>query len=220
MMKILKLTLFTSWNVGAIIACALLVWPAPHLAADTTGEIPRSPIIDSNDIYLLDMGIILEDYALEDAACLTENMYHEARSDGYAGMYATTMVVMNRVNDWRYPDTICEVVKEGPIKESWTTAQHKQLLEEDRVFYPVRNKCQFSWYCDGRADTMHDEASLYVAKEIAHLVLSNYYETDVIVDITEGATHYHATSVMPYWVGSRDMAKVTQIGSHIFYRWD
>jgi len=220
MMKILKLTLFTSWNVAAIIACALLVWPAPHLAADTTGEIPRSPIIDSNDIYLLDMGIILEDYALEDAACLTENMYHEARSDGYAGMYATTMVVMNRVNDWRYPDTICEVVKEGPIKESWTTAQHKQLLEEDRVFYPVRNKCQFSWYCDGRADTMHDEASLYVAKEIAHLVLSNYYETDVIVDITEGATHYHATSVMPYWVGSRDMAKVTQIGSHIFYRWD
>ena len=220
MMKILTLTLFTSWNVGAIIACALLVWPAPHLAADTTGEIPRSPIINSAGVYLLDMGIILEDYALEDAACLTENMYHEARSDGYAGMYATTMVVMNRVNDWRYPDTICEVVKEGPIKESWTTAQHKQLLEEDRVFYPVRNKCQFSWYCDGRADTMHDEASLYVAKEIAHLVLSNYYETDVIVDITEGATHYHATSVMPYWVGSRDMAKVTQIGSHIFYRWD
>lgn len=220
MMKILTLTLFTSWNVGAIIACALLVWPAPHLAADTTGEIPRSPIIDSAGVYLLDMGIILEDYALEDAACLTENMYHEARSDGYAGMYATTMVVMNRVNDWRYPDTICEVVKEGPIKESWKTAQHKQLLEEDRVFYPVRNKCQFSWYCDGRADTMHDEASLYVAKEIAHLVLSNYYETDVIVDITEGATHYHATSVMPYWVGSRDMAKVTQIGSHIFYRWD
>ena len=220
MMKILTLTLFTSWNVGAIIACALLVWPAPHLAADTTGEIPRSPIINSAGVYLLDMGIILEDYALEDAACLTENMYHEARSDGYAGMYATTMVVMNRVNDWRYPDTICEVVKEGPIKESWTTAQHKQLLEEDRVFYPVRNKCQFSWYCDGRADTMHDEASLYVAKEIAHLVLSNYYETDVIVDITEGATHYHATSVMPYWVGSRDMAMVTQIGSHIFYRWD
>ena len=219
-MKILKLTLFTSWNVGAIIACALLVWPAPHLAADTTGEIPRSPIINSAGVYLLDMGIILEDYALEDAACLTENMYHEARSDGYAGMYATTMVVMNRVNDWRYPDTICEVVKEGPIKESWKTAQHKQLLEEDRVFYPVRNKCQFSWYCDGRADTMHDEASLYVAKEIAHLVLSNYYETDVIVDITEGATHYHATSVMPYWVGSRDMAMVTQIGSHIFYRWD
>jgi hypothetical protein len=220
MMKILTLTLFTSWNVGAIIACALLVWPAPHLAADTTGEIPRSPIINSAGVYLLDMGIILEDYALEDAACLTENMYHEARSDGYAGMYATTMVVMNRVNDWRYPDTICEVVKEGPIKESWKTAQHKQLLEEDRVFYPVRNKCQFSWYCDGRADTMHDETSLYVAKEIAHLVLSNYYETDVIVDITEGATHYHATSVMPYWVGSRDMAMVTQIGSHIFYRWD
>ena len=208
--------IFNGLSVGAII---LIVWPAPHLAADTTGEISHMPIIASDDIYLLDMGIVFEDYALEDAACLAENMYHEARSDGFAGMYATTMVVMNRVSDWRYPDTVCEVVKEGPIRESWKTAQHKQLLEEDRIFYPVRNKCQFSWYCDGKADTMHDQGSLQIAREIAHLVLS-HYETDIIVDITEGATHYHATSVTPYWVGGRDMAKVTQIGAHIFYRWD
>ena len=208
--------IFNGLSVGAII---LIVWPGPHLAADTTGEIPYVPSIASDDIYLLDMGIVFEDYALEDAACLAENMYHEARSDGFAGMYATTMVVMNRVSDWRYPDTVCEVVKEGPIRESWKTAQHKQLLEEDRIFYPVRNKCQFSWYCDGKADTMHDQSSLQIAREIAHLVLS-HYETDIIVDITEGATHYHATSVTPYWVGGRDMAKVTQIGSHIFYRWD
>ena len=208
--------IFNGLSVGAII---LIVWPAPHLAADTTGEIPHMPIIASDDIYLLDMGIVFEDYAMEDAACLAENMYHEARSDGFAGMYATTMVVMNRVSDWRYPDTVCEVVKEGPIRESWKTAQHKKLLEEDRIFYPVRNKCQFSWYCDGKADTMHDQSSLQIAREIAHLVLS-HYETDIIVDITEGATHYHATSVTPYWVGGRDMAKVTQIGAHIFYRWD
>ncbi len=208
--------IFNGLSVGAII---LIAWPAPHLAADTTGEISHMPIIASDDIYLLDMGIVFEDYALEDAACLAENMYHEARSDGFAGMYATTMVVMNRVSDWRYPDTVCEVVKEGPIRESWKTAQHKQLLEEDRIFYPVRNKCQFSWYCDGKADTMHDQGSLQIAREIAHLVLS-HYETDIIVDITEGATHYHATSVTPYWVGGLDMAKVTQIGAHIFYRWD
>ena len=215
---------FISWilnglSVAAIIACALIVWPAPHLAADTTGEISLTPIIDSDEIFLMDMGIVFESYAVADAACLTENMYHEARSDGYAGMYATTMVVMNRVSDWRYPDTVCDVVKEGPLRESWKTAQHKNLSAEDRVFYPVRNKCQFSWYCDGKADTMHDQDSLYIAREIAHLVLS-HYETEVIVDITEGATHYHATSVSPYWIGGRDMAKVTQIGSHIFYRWD
>lgn len=214
---------FLSWtlnglSIAAIITFAVL-YPSPHLAADTTGEIPHSPVIDDNNIYLLDMGIIFDDYALEDAACLSENMYHEARSDGFAGMYATTMVVMNRVSDWRYPDTICEVVRQGPVKESWKTAQHKTLLEEDRVFYPVRNKCQFSWYCDGKADTMHDEDSLQIAREIAHIVLSKY-ETNIVVDITEGATHYHATSVTPYWVGGRDMARVTQIGTHIFYRWD
>ena len=40
----------------------------------------------------------LGNYTKEDVACLVENMYFEARSDGYAGMYAVTMVVMNRVS--------------------------------------------------------------------------------------------------------------------------
>ena len=39
------------------------------------------------------------------------------------------------------------------------------------------------------------------------------------VDITEGSTHYHATYVDPYWTNDRGMAKITQVGSHIFYRW-
>ena len=192
------------------------VRPAPHLAADTTGINPDLEII--NDDFLIN-DIPIEFYSAEDVKCLTENMYHEARSDGYAGMYATTMVVINRVNDWRYPDTVCDVVHQGPVKESWKTAQHKDLSELDRIYFPIKNKCQFSWYCDGRADTMYDEDSLYIATEIAYLVLGTY-ESENIVDITEGSTHYHTTAVSPYWIGGRGMAKITQIGSHIFYRWD
>jgi spore germination cell wall hydrolase CwlJ-like protein len=214
---------FLSWSfngltIGAIvmIACGSLIWPAPHLAADTTGLDPDLEII-GNDFLSNDVDI--EFYSIEDVTCLTENMYHEARSDGFAGMYATTMVVLNRVNDYRYPDTICDVVKQGPVKESWTTAQHKDILELDRIYFPIKNKCQFSWYCDGKADTMYDEDSLRIATEIAYLVLGTY-ELENIVDITEGSTHYHATSVSPYWISGRGMAKITQIGSHIFYRWN
>jgi len=37
-----------------------------------------------------------------------------------------------------------------------------------------------------------------------------------IKDITKKATHYHNTSVDPYWVGGMNL--VAQIGNHIFYR--
>jgi len=201
-----------------IFAFGSLIWPAPDLAADTTGIAPDYHEVLNSDDYLND-SFNTEFYTQADIKCLTENMYHEARSDGYAGMYATTMVVMNRVGDWRYPNTVCEVVKQGPTRESWKTRQHTDLAEEERIYFPVINKCQFSWYCDGREDTMYDEESLHIAEKIAHLVLS-VYESDSVVDITEGATHYHTTSVSPYWINDRGMMKVVQIGSHIFYRWN
>ena len=42
--------------------------------------------------------------------CLALNMYHEARSQGTAGVFAVSAVVLNRVNDSRFPDSVCEVV--------------------------------------------------------------------------------------------------------------
>jgi len=211
---------FNGLTISAILlfAFASLIWPASNIAADTTGEFPNHDIIDYQG-FLEDKGIDLLPYSQADLDCLATNMYFEARSDGYAGMYATSLVVMNRVADSRYPDTVCEVVKQGPIRESWKTRQHTDLAQEDRVYFPVKNKCQFSWYCDGKADVMYDKQSLSTAKGIAHLVLTDYVSYNTI-DITEGATHYHTTDVFPYWADSRGMMKVTQVGSHIFYKWN
>jgi spore germination cell wall hydrolase CwlJ-like protein len=39
-----------------------------------------------------------------------------------------------------------------------------------------------------------------------------------VVDITEGATHYHADYVMPDWASTK--TKTTEIQDHIFYRWE
>ena len=45
--------------------------------------------------------------------CMALNIYHEARNQSMVGQVAVAEVVMNRVEDSRFPDTICEVVKQA-----------------------------------------------------------------------------------------------------------
>ena len=82
-------------------------------------------------------------------------MYHESRNQGTAGVLGVTAVVYNRVKDKRFPNTICGVIKQGPIRESWKTKKTSDPY--DAVYYPIKNRCQFSWYCDGKSDTPHDK---------------------------------------------------------------
>jgi spore germination cell wall hydrolase CwlJ-like protein len=152
----------------------------------------------------------------EQAMCMALNIYHESRSDNLAGQYAVADVVLNRVHDDRYPNTICEVVKQAKVKESWKTKQDPDLPEEQRKYIPIRNMCQFSWWCDGKSDEPKDETGWAQAQYVAGAILySNKY-----IGITEGATHYHATYVKPRWAHDRGMNHIGRIGAHIFYRWD
>lgn len=48
----------------------------------------------------------------EEIECLAKVVYHEARGEPREGQLAVAHVVMNRVADDRFPDTICEVVFE------------------------------------------------------------------------------------------------------------
>jgi len=127
--------------------------------------------------------------------CLAMNIYHEARGEPLAGQIATANVVMNRVTSPRYPDSICSVVKQGHY---WKN-------------HPIRNRCSFSWWCDGIADTPQNEESWAQSVSLAYKIQGGF-----IPDITEGATHYHATYVMPYWAD--DYYAIAQIGDHIFYK--
>ena len=218
MLRILSFTVNSLTLIGLLIVGLFVFYPSPPTAADTTGVEPTIQILDVAEA-IENAEIDGQLYSQDDVNCLTENMYFEARSDGYAGMYATSMVVMNRVLDDRYPNSVCEVIKQGPVRESWKTRDNPNVAQEHRVFYPVRNQCQFSWYCDGKADNMYDQDSVNVATEIAHIILSDFTKNGVI-DITEGATHYHTTNVSPYWANSRGMMKVTTVGTHIFYKWN
>ena len=66
--------------------------------------------------------------------CMALNIYYEARGSSMADQVAVSDVVLNRVRDTRYPNTVCEVVKQG---------------HQDSRGNMIRNRCQFSWYCDG-----------------------------------------------------------------------
>ena len=137
--------------------------------------------------------------------CLALNTYQEAKNQSLVGQVATAQVVMNRVEDNRFPSTVCEVVKEGPTRPSW---------EDPEKEYPIKHRCQFSWYCDGKDDTPKNEKAWKKAQDVAFLVLYNKIQ----LDVTEGATHYHATYVKPSW--ARTKKRTTRIEKHIFYRWE
>lgn len=150
--------------------------------------------------------------------CLADNMYFEARSEGAVGMLAVAMVTINRVTDPAYPNTICGVVHQGKHTESWKTRKIKDLPEELREYVPVTNRCQFSWYCDGEKDIVRNPRLYDQALHIAEIVLHGFRQNFRMVDITEGATHYHATYVDPRWANTGELEKVAKIGTHIFYK--
>jgi len=131
--------------------------------------------------------------------CMALNIYYEARGSSMADQIGVSDVVLNRVRDIRYPDNVCEVVMQG---------------RQDSNGNMIRNACQFSWYCDGKADTPQDQDSWISAQTLAWRIM----KFEEFRGITEGATHYHAHYVNPRW--ARDLTLTGSIGVHKFYRWD
>ena len=156
-----------------------------------------------------------EQAKLKEVECLAKNMYYEARNQGTAGKLAVTNVVLNRVKDERFPNTICEVVKQGPTRESWKTKKDKNLPDEERIYYPIRHKCQFSWYCDGASDEPKNEEKYQESYLLSLNIVDKRFH---LIDITDGALFYHADYVKPSW--ARTKHRTTEIGDHIFYTWD
>lgn len=127
---------------------------------------------------------------VEEEHCLAQAVYFEARSEALEGQLAVAQVVLNRVQDRRYPDTICGVVFQG---------EHR------------RHACQFSFACDGLPDRPRNAQAWTIAKSISHIALNDYWN-----DVTSLSTHYHADYVSPYWEDLLD--EQVQVGRHIFYR--
>lgn len=138
--------------------------------------------------------------------CLAKNMYFEARSEGIAGVVATTQVVYNRVDSEEYPNTICEVIEQAKISQWW--------LKEKGVIKPIKNKCQFSWFCDGYSDEPKDDKTYSELFSLAEEFVNGDHKN--MIDITGGALWYHADYVHPRWANSKEVT--AKVGRHIFYK--
>lgn len=122
--------------------------------------------------------------------CLAQTIYFEARGEPTLGKLAVGHVVMNRVSHPRFPDGVCDVVRQGGEA--------------------VRYRCQFTWWCDGRSDEPANADLWEVSRALARSV---YW--DASPDPTAGALWYHANYVKPAW--QRKVAPGPRIGRHIFY---
>ena len=140
------------------------------------------------------------EYSLVDSSeleCMSKNIYFEAALESTAGKMAVAQVTMNRVRSVHYPNTVCGVITQGKHYASG---------------HPVRDRCQFSWYCDGKHDEPHKGSMWKESQEVAKYVLT----TLDLMDITDGATHYHADYIAsPRW--AHPSRKTVEIDTHIFF---
>ena len=120
--------------------------------------------------------------------CLAEVVYFEARGETVQGQAAVAEVVLNRVDNPEYPDTVCGVVNQGNSRG-----------------------CQFSWTCDGRSDVVGDKSAFQNAAKVARVMLDGAPRA-----LTKGATHFHTPAVSPRWASK--LTRTGQFGAHIFYR--
>ena len=178
---------------------------------DTNGDVEPKPNLEPEVKEELPTPINVFD--VDEARCLAENIYHEARNQGTAGWLAVAAVTLNRVTDRRFPNTICEVVFQAETTESWRT-KSKDVPDIERIYYPVRHRCQFSWYCDGKPDDINQLGIYMDIMQFSKILLTSRV---MMFDITDGATFYHADYVTPSWAKSK--IKTIEIGDHIFYRW-
>lgn len=120
--------------------------------------------------------------------CMAVTVYFEARGEPVEGQMAVAQVILARMEDPHYPDTICGVVKEAKK--------------------PGLFQCQFTAWCDALSETPRDMNSYRRIVGVSLMAM-------LVGPPPDAPTHYHADYVQPYWP---ELAEVSRVGGHIFYR--
>ena len=184
--------LFTLWSTSLNSGSTYKIWVPP--TSDKQATI-MSPLITETTNGKTSVVTLVNSEELE---CMSKNIYFEAAMESTAGKLAVAQVTMNRVRSHHYPNTVCKVITQGRHYSNG---------------FPVKDRCQFSWYCDGKHDEPPTRGSMWKeSEEIAKYVLS----TPDLKDITDGATHYHADYISsPRW--AHPQRRTVEIDTHIFY---
>lgn len=127
---------------------------------------------------------------MDDAlTCMARSIYWEAKGGNAQDMADVANVVMNRLGQPDFPDSVCGVVKQGS----------------------ERKGCQFSWWCDGRPDQAREDDRYTLAKDVARKALNRQ-----LPDRTHGAQFFHDHSVAP--AVFRKMVRTARTDNFVFYR--
>jgi len=187
--------------LGNAVVCGIIGYAAyegTKVATEKKEEVQLLAEEMANELAIEQEAIrVAQEEEAKQVQCLATNIYYETMASSLIDAMAVTDVVLNRVKHKKYPDTPCEVV-------------HQSYLNDKGE--PLLNKCQFSWYCDGKADEPQNAEAW--ERSINHAI--TMYTTGKWHGITEGATHYHATYVSPNW--AKSFTKIAQMGAHVFYR--
>ena len=147
-------------------------------------KVVSNTTLDNNDVFTQKY---YQQYIKSDREkqheCLAKNIYFEARNEPFAGQFAVALGTLNRVHDTAFPNTIWEVVYQG-------------IHHADG--FPKRDRCQFSWYCDGNSDEVRNKRAWEVVQKTANLAMLQYSSIKAEgLDYTEGARFYHTFEVNP-----------------------
>jgi len=97
-----------------------------------------------------------------DLDCLTEAIYFEARGEPWNGQLAVANVVLNRVNHPKFPQSVCDV---------------------------VRQEHQFSYYWDGLPKVIQDPKAWHTAGQVAKMAMEGFVLDDIENATFYHATH-------------------------------
>lgn len=116
-------------------------------------------------------------------------VYGEARNQSAEGMLAVAHTILRRIERDQWPDEVSEVVLQPKQYSAWNPRDpnFKRMVAVD----------------------LNDHAyqkALFIFLGAA---------LGFLKDPTNGADHYHAKSVTPFW--ANEYKKVAEIGDHIFY---
>lgn len=203
--------------IASITVSVILVFLGYQNAEQTISKTPALAEHRLEEIQVLKTPLeepLVPEVDIDQVHCLATNIYHEARGESLEGKVAVANVVINRVKSPKYPDQICDVVYQA-VYSTWWWEHHQRKV-------PVRNRCQFSWFCDGKSDDVRltDSRGNVIKANLSawedSLAVALEAVKGDLLDITEGATHYHANYVQPEW--SFVLVQVDTIDNHTFYR--
>jgi len=162
---------------------------ANFTTSDLKGPLGSDTLISDHPVRAA-AAMVFKAHSQNDADCLTQAVYYEARGEGVDGMRAVAQVILNRVRHPAFPKTICNVVYQGALHGT---------------------SCQFSFVCNGAMGARVEPTAWRRARDVAGAALEGY-----VMKSVGTATHFHTLSVDPMW--SATMVRVATVGGHAFYQ--